>query len=133
MVINQYEEQILWDTGAQVSLVDEKWVAINKLEDHGHPLHEIFDRELVISFASGDELSHIGWMTFNLRSDKKGLNVPFSVTRVELDKPILGFNVIGDTKLRFSYPFSSMSCNVLSFHPCAVYHPTNNSKPQKGD
>ena len=51
---------------------------------------ELFERELIISFASGDELSHIGWVTFNLRSDKKGLNVPFSVTRVELDKPILG-------------------------------------------
>ena len=32
--MNQLEEQILLDTGAQASLVDEKWVAINKLEDH---------------------------------------------------------------------------------------------------
>ena len=96
VVMNHLEEQVLWDTGAQVSLVDEKWVTFNKLKDHVRPLHELFDRELVIRSASGDEFAHMGWidMYVSLRSDKQGLNVPFLVTRDKLDKPILDFNVI---------------------------------------
>ena len=73
-------------------------------------MHELFDRELVIRSASGDELAHMGWIDMNvsLRSDKQGLNVPFLVTRVELDKPILRINVIkkfiNDAYVKYIFP-----------------------------
>ena len=96
VVMNQVQEQVLWDTGAQVSLVDESWVRANNFEQHVRPLHELFDQKLVIKSVSGDELVHVGWIDINvsINFDRQGVNVPFLVTRLELDKPILGFNVI---------------------------------------
>ena len=83
------------NTGAQVSLVDERWVVANNLEKHIRPLHELFDQNLVIKSVSGEELVHVGWTDINvsINCDKQEVTVPFLVTRVELDKPILGFNV----------------------------------------
>lgn len=43
VVMNQREEQVLWDTGAQVSLVVESWVRSNDFEQHVRPLNELFD------------------------------------------------------------------------------------------
>ena len=110
VVMDQVEQQVLWDTGAQVSLVDEKWVEANRLDKKVRPLQELFDRDLVIKSASGDELVHTGWIDMNvsIKSDKQGVSVPFLVTKVELDKPILGFNVIrefmNDTDVHYIFP-----------------------------
>lgn len=38
----------------------------------------------------------MGWTDINvsISSDNKGVSVPFMVTKLKLDKPILGFNLI---------------------------------------
>ena len=79
VVINQVGEQVLWDTGAQVSLVDERCVVANNLEKHIRPLHELFDQNLAIKSVSGEELVHVGWTDINvsINCDKQGVTVPF--------------------------------------------------------
>ena len=79
-----------------MSLVAKSWVMSNNFEQHVRPLHELFEQTLVIKSVSGDELVHVGWIDIevSIDLDRQGVNVPFLVTRLELDKPGLCFNVI---------------------------------------
>jgi hypothetical protein len=87
---------VLWDTGAQVSLVEDEWVKSQLPKKRVRALSELFDQEMVVTSASGDSLGVKGWIEVELAAGdmKEPLNVPFIVTTAKLDRPILGFNVI---------------------------------------
>ena len=94
--MDSVKQEVLWDTGAQVSLVDMSWV-----ESHGkshcvRELQELFDKELVIRSASGDVLPFVGWVEILVDVGPKvePLSVPFLVSKLSLNRPILGYNVI---------------------------------------
>lgn len=100
-LLNDISVEVLWDTGAQVSLVHSNWLSkffpglklrsVNELTEGG------FD----IKSACGSEIPILGWIPLKFQlpskeaSDQVPLIVPFLVSDTAgLDRPILGFNVI---------------------------------------
>lgn len=100
--LNGHQLQALWDTGSQVSIIDEKWkeeyLPTTKLRD----VSEILDASdnLTLTAANGTEMPYLGWIeaTFRLASetDQAGeLIIPVLVMKGwHLSRPIIGFNVI---------------------------------------
>lgn len=96
IVMGNVVEQVLWDTGAQVSLISQEWVKDHKLCHKIRPIEELFEQKLVIKSVSGDELHYLGLVDISVRPKQGGdtIQVPFLVTGTLLERPILGYNVI---------------------------------------
>lgn len=97
--LNGKEARVLWDTGAQVSLVSKTWLNSNlpgiqlqniaSLLDHG-------DR-LDLTAANGGKIQYEGYVEvgFSLKGrSEPQLTVPMLVTPGDLEQPIIGYNVI---------------------------------------
>lgn len=91
--------QVLWDTGSQVSAIDEVWKADNlpnvKLRDRA----EIIDPNdpLQIEAANGTEMPYVGWVevTFRLADGTEEFHVPMLVMKgSQQPRRIVGFSVI---------------------------------------
>jgi hypothetical protein len=94
--LNGVSQEVLWDTGAKVCLVDEVWVKSHCPTGDLRGLKELFDDDLVVTSASGDTLPYVGWVevSVNANQGRETLRVPFLVTKLTLNRPILGYNVI---------------------------------------
>lgn len=91
--------EVLWDTGSQVSAIDEVWktnyLPNIKLRD----IAEIVDSNdpLQVEAANGTEMPYVGWIevTFRLEGAADEFHVPMLVMRGSQQScPIIGFNVI---------------------------------------
>ena len=92
---------MLWDTGAQVSIT-----SIQLLQQHFkdisiRQLSELLDAKLNLTAVNGSVIPYIGWVEVRVKLDPPSshsnqgeLIVPFLVTPETLDCPILGYNVI---------------------------------------
>jgi transposase InsO family protein len=90
-------KEVLWDTGAQVSILSKSWLENHFPQKEIRPIQELFDNELTIKSASGDVINFDGWVDINLSlsNSSEGLPVPFLVSSLtEIVRPIVGFNVI---------------------------------------
>ena len=93
--INGHLVEVLWDTGAQVSIISNEFlrnfpgVAVKDIS-------ELLDTKLNLTAANGREMPYIGWVELNFRlsSCNHDLKVPFLVTEQCLDSLLIGFNVI---------------------------------------
>lgn len=88
------EQDVLWDTGAQVSLVNIDWLNTHFPGIKVKPITELFNSNLCLKNASGDILPYVGWVSLSLSVLQSCIDVPFLVTEVILDNPIVGYNVI---------------------------------------
>ena len=101
--LNDVTERCLWDTGAQVSLISEQWLA------KSHPTLGVRDvKELLEEYpglnleaANGSAVPFSGWVELELRVEHQGepgeqpiLQVPFLVSDGPLSDPIIGNNVV---------------------------------------
>lgn len=94
--------QVLWDTGSQVSIIDERWKEEHLQNARVRELTEIVDSpdDLRLSAANGTEMPYLGWVesTFRLASEinqTKELIIPVMVMKGgHLSHPIIGFTVI---------------------------------------
>ena len=100
-LIEGVEVKMLWDTGAQVSLISESWLQENFLptEYTIRPVSELIDgEELSIEGAvAGSAIPYIGYtpLSFQLgRVQRQQLLVPFLVTTAKTSIPIVGSNVM---------------------------------------
>ena len=98
-LIEGVEVKMLWDTGAQVSLISESWLQENFLptEYTIRPVSELIDgEELSIEGAvAGSAIPYIGYtpLSFQLgRVQRQQLLVPFLVTTAKTSIPIVGSN-----------------------------------------
>ena len=94
--INGQKVDVLWDTGAEVSLISDQLVRRNFPGITIKNISESLNSELNLTAANGGEMPYIGWVELNFRllSSKEELTVPFLVTDQSLDTPIIRFNVI---------------------------------------
>eukprot|EP00745_Piridium_sociabile_P019220 TRINITY_DN29067_c0_g1_i2.p1 TRINITY_DN29067_c0_g1~~TRINITY_DN29067_c0_g1_i2.p1 ORF type:complete len:1086 (+),score=245.99 TRINITY_DN29067_c0_g1_i2:620-3877(+) len=95
--VNGTPTELLWDTGAQVSLVSRDWLRKNTLRVEVRPLQDWGDQgvNLKVTSASGTEIPLLGWCTLRVTIRTKDVLVPFVVTdRRNVMTPILGYNVI---------------------------------------
>ena len=96
--INGKETDALFDTSAQVSIVSQFWLESNLPKTKLQNISEILDKDLDLKAANGTNIQYIGWVEidFAMASDDthNDIIVPFLVTSVKLDNPIVGYNVI---------------------------------------
>ena len=90
------EEESLWDTGAQVSLVSQRW--LSGLEDPPEikSLESLVGTDIKLSGAGGKNIPYLGYvyLPILLKGHDDVLDVPFLVTASDLSNPIIGYNVI---------------------------------------
>ncbi|XP_068115048.1 uncharacterized protein [Hyperolius riggenbachi] len=100
--IQGHRTRALWDTGSQVSIVDEEWKKRYLPDVKLRDIYELLDasEDLKITAANGQSIPYLGFIevTFGLATDNDDLTelvVPILVMKGgKLSKPIIGFNVI---------------------------------------
>lgn len=119
----------LWDSGSQVTIIDEKWRRENLPNVVPRDINEILeaDNSLDITAANGESMPYVGWVeiTFKLATDGAPVTeviVPTLVMKgTSLARPIIGSNVIGlivDTELKQSNTANKhqlIQCVVAAF------------------
>ena len=121
--------EILWDTGAQVSIVHSNWLTKNFPGLRPQSVTELTEGGFDAKSASGVGIQILGWVPLRLKlhsteeSDPSPLIVPFLVSDIAgLDRPKFGFNVI--VKLANWNSFSA----VISQMGCAMDMPSHKVK-----
>ena len=94
--INGHSSEVLWLSGAQVSIMSNEFLRKNFPDVVVKDISELLNNKLSLTAANGSEIPYIGWVELNFRlsSCNNELKVPFLVTEQFLDSPLIGFNVI---------------------------------------
>ena len=98
--LNNIPSTVLWDTGAQVSLVSTEWLHHNLPELVIHPVSELvqYEQDLDLRAANGTTIPFEGWveMEIQMKTPETSLQMSFPalVTKDQLQQPIIGYNVI---------------------------------------
>ena len=99
---------ILWDTGSQVSIVGTNWKRKYLPDVEVRPVAELLeDGPLELSAANGTDIPYKGWMKIEVSLSKnavagmseKPVLVPILVASSDIERPIIGFNVIEELAL----------------------------------
>ncbi|KAK3720025.1 hypothetical protein QZH41_005170 [Actinostola sp. cb2023] len=111
--LNGHGVSVLWDTGAQVSIISRN--ALDKVAPSAkiRNISELLDRTLELTAANGSKIPYQGWveLEFRLSSPDNKLSVPFLVTNECLDATIIGYNVIEEL-LRAEKVISSRNAEI---------------------
>ena len=104
-LLNGMKTTALWDTGAQVSIVSSAWLQEHLPKAKIQGVEELLGvNELELKAANGTALPYCGWteIDFSLLGTNSdyGLKIPFLVSKVALDLPIVGYNVIEEITRR---------------------------------
>ena len=88
--------EVLWDTGAQVSIISQKYLNSRFPGIKLRNISELIDCELDLTAANGTNIPYKGFfeLTFKLKSEQDAIVVPFLVTTDDISLPIIGYNVI---------------------------------------
>ena len=97
--MNGVELPMLFNTGAQVSIVSSKQLKEHFPQSETQYFKDLFNQnvELELTTANGSKLLYNGWVKMDfqlLNSNGDPLEVPMLVTDFELDRHIIGYNVI---------------------------------------
>ena len=98
--IHIYAVEALLDTGAQVSILDRHWVKTYLSDQKIRPLAELTGQtSLQVVGINGEALPYDGWVGVMVslpgNSDPDlAIQVPFLVSSVSMERPLIGFNVI---------------------------------------
>lgn len=71
VLLNQTECEVLWDTGAQVSIVSKDWLIKQFPMIQVRSVQDLFEGELVISAANENLIDFEGWSPISLQLDKE--------------------------------------------------------------
>ncbi len=100
-LLNNVPATVLWDTGAQVSILNTDWVDKNLPHTLLRPISQLLDcnEDLDLRAANGTQIPFDGWMEVELKltSPKactEKITFPALVTKSSLHHPIIGYNVI---------------------------------------
>lgn len=99
--LNGLTVRALLDTGAQVSMVDREWKEKYLPSVEVRPLRELLgcQDDLKVYAVNGDLIPFDGWavITVNLLGNEDpslSINVPFLVSKMPIERPLLGFNLV---------------------------------------
>lgn len=98
--ISNVSSQSLWDTGAMISIVSKKWLKKHYPHAQIKDIAELLDKPLDVRAANKTSLQYSGWveLSFQLDSDPDVLDVPFLVIDSDIERPIIGYNVISEMR-----------------------------------
>lgn len=100
---------ILWDTGSQVSIVGTNWRKKYLPDAEVRSVNELLEGgALELSAANGTSFPYEGWIVAELSLSKNAVagmsdrpvQVPIVITSGDLERPIIGFNVIEELAQR---------------------------------
>jgi len=91
--------EVLWDTGAQVSIVSEGFLRSHLSSLQIQDVEQLLGSNDSISLqaVNGTDIPYCGWAEIGVRLSNENeveIKVPFLVTKEDIDQPIIGFNVI---------------------------------------
>ena len=97
--LNGRQLEVLWDTGAQVSIMTNDFLNAKFPDVKKRDISELLDSPLEINAANGTAIPYTGWAELEFRLLSSGreettVMVPFLITSEELNYPIVGYNVI---------------------------------------
>lgn len=100
---------ILWDTGSQVSIVGTNWRKKHLPDAEVRPVKELLEEgALELLAANGTSIPYEGWIETEFSLSKNAVagmsdrpvQVPILVASGDIERPIIGFNVIEELALR---------------------------------
>ncbi len=99
-LIGGYPATVLFDSGSQVSIIDQEWAGTHIPNYTLRPFCELLEGELGVYAVTGHAVRYSGWveLTVNLAgNDNPNLTIqaPFLVSQLPLPQPLLGANVLG--------------------------------------
>lgn len=99
LFLNEKPVKVLWDTGAQVSLMNKSWIGNHfpELYTHVKNVEDFLQlKDVSLVSASGSDIPVEGVVTVMMKLSEhcNAVQVPFLVTSVSSNEPILGYNVI---------------------------------------
>jgi hypothetical protein len=88
--------QILWDTGAQVSMISTSFIREHFPNVLIRDVGDLLDGDLNLTSAKRSNIPYRGWVELELQigDSEHILSVPFLVTNEKVGVPLVGFNVI---------------------------------------
>lgn len=99
--LNGLTVRALLDTDAQVSIVDRMWKDKKVPNIEVRPLRDLLgcENDLEVYAVNGNPIPFDGWtiITVNLLGNEDpnlSINVPFLVSKMPIERPLLGFNVV---------------------------------------
>ena len=115
----------LLDTGAQVSMINRAWKDQYLPDLDIHPVSEIIEEieELKVFAVNGDLVPFDGWVAIKINlpgneDPSLSISVPFLVSTLPLERPLLGFNVleqlISNQPERLVPVLVNLLCNAIS-------------------
>ena len=90
------DSDVLWDTGSQIAMTEQTWLANNFPDAEIGPITDFLSEgEKVPKFtaANNTEVEVVGCTVLNFQIGRFSVPVPFLVTESPLSHPIIGFNV----------------------------------------
>ena len=90
--INGNTVEVLWDTGAQVSIVSAKFLKENFPNSTIKDVRELLNCDLTLTAANGNTIPYTGWVELNFQvgESEYAIPVPFLVTNENLELPLVG-------------------------------------------
>ena len=110
--LNGRQLEVLWDTGAQVSIMTNDFLNAKFPDVKKRDIRELLDSPWEINAANGTAIPYTGWAELEFRLLSSGreettVMVPFLITSEELNYPIVGYNVIKQIESREKRIFQS--------------------------
>ena len=90
--------EVLWDTGAQVSIVSEDFLQSKLPTVQTRDIKQLFgtDGSISLQAANGTDIPYCGWVEIAVRltnETETEIRVPFLLTKENIEQPIIRFNV----------------------------------------
>ena len=97
--LNDKPLEVLWDTGAQLSILSEGFLKSQLSCIHIKDIEQLVGSNGSISLqaVNGTDIPYSGWAEIGVRLSNENeaeIRVPFLVTKEVIEQPIIGFNVI---------------------------------------
>ena len=94
--LNGKTVEILWDTGAQVSIISNKYLEEHFSDCKIKDVSELLNCDLALTAANGSTIPYERWVELNFQvgESENILPVPFLVVREIVELPLVGYNVI---------------------------------------
>ena len=98
-LLNDIDSTALWDTGSQISILSERFLAKHFPQLKTRDLSELLDKgvDLELRAVNNTTVPYKGFVELDfqlLNGENLSLKVPFLVTDADIDNPLIGYNVI---------------------------------------
>ena len=97
-LIENIPTEVLWDTGAQVSIASHEWVTRNFPNIKVNPVEDLIENNLDLKAANGLPIPYKGFVEVRFQplnsQNRQEVLLPLLVATDRLDHPIIGYNVI---------------------------------------